>query len=905
MATRVARAGPSRSLRGCSSPFVSMKNRLKRSCPAMCHDEVDGLRRSPHVFWGKLARSSCPPAIHPLVDHALDVAVVLRHLIVLPDNLRRLEACCASTLNAVAVDRIAAIAVLHDVGKCNRGFQAKRDPNAARTTGHTLEAAALLSSDRVRSRWPSDWLALVEQMCTWFCGHDEQLMSLLLAAISHHGRPVSYNDISAVDEVSMAYWWSAGDGIDPMQGVSELVACVRQNFPGAFLESERPLDATPEFQQRFAGLVMLADWIGSDTRFFPYRADASEDRLAFATSAAQRALKVIGLEPPARRQDVPFARLFPGYSPTPLQTLASTGLAIESSSRLVLIESDTGSGKTEAALSWFVRLHAAEEVDGLYFALPTRVAARELYERVRSAVERGWPDATTRPGPVLLAAPGYVKVDGEKPVLPDSDTHLWEDDESARRAERQWASSHPKRFLAAPVAVGTIDQALLSVLAVKHSLLRSVCLDRHLLVVDEVHASDPYMRQLLDAVLTGHLRRGGWAMLLSATLGEVSGCRFFGRPMVPLADAAARSYPCVQTQAGTTPVRTVGDAKRLEVRMTDNLDDASLVEPIAGALRQGARVLVICNTVARANSMLRAMEASGAVDAAAFFSLGGVVCPHHGRFTRDHREHLDAAISARLGKRTPDGPLLLIGTQTLEQSLDIDADWLVTDLCPMDVLLQRIGRLHRHRRCARPAAFAAPSILLRVPEQGDLSRFLRRDGSMRAPAGLGTVYPDGRILQRTIDLLRDASSIEIPRDNRELIESSTHPGALAELGSTWQRHGECVEGQVIAQVRTALTGVLRLEPFGELHYASDGARLATRLGAENLDLPLAHPVSPPFGILSRSVCIPAHMAPRHGIAPDHVDAEACEGGFRFALGDRHYRYTRFGLELDEHVQPAG
>ncbi len=188
----------------------------------------------------------------------------------------------------------------------------------------------------------------------------------------------------------------------------------------------------------------------------------------------------------------------------------------------MILEAETGSGKTEAALARFLALLAAGEVDGLYFALPTRVAARELYGRVLRMVENTFADPNCRP-PVLLAVPGYARLDGvdAKTLLPGPETR-WEDDATRALQERAWAAERPKRFLAATVAVGTLDQALLSVLQVPHAHLRSVCLDRQLLVVDEVHASDPYMRQLLTQLLAHHLGGGGHALLLSATLGAAA-----------------------------------------------------------------------------------------------------------------------------------------------------------------------------------------------------------------------------------------------------------------------------------------------------------------------------------------------------------------------------------------------
>ena len=154
-----------------------------------------------------------------------------------------------------------------------------------------------------------------------------------------------------------------------------------------------------------------------------------------------------------------------GFAAHPLQHLLAYTLPADDAARLTLIESDTGSGKTEAALAWFMRLYASGQVEGLYFALPTRVAARELYGRVLRAIDAAF-DPPTRPAPVLLAVSGYARVDGA-PILTDPVGTLWEGDAQAQRRENQWAAERPKRFLAAPVAVGTIDQALMSALKVK------------------------------------------------------------------------------------------------------------------------------------------------------------------------------------------------------------------------------------------------------------------------------------------------------------------------------------------------------------------------------------------------------------------------------------------------------
>ncbi|MGQ9724960.1 MAG: CRISPR-associated helicase Cas3' [Tepidimonas sp.] len=847
--------------------------------------------------WGK-----CKPngKRHPLNDHCLDVAVVFHSLLSIRSIARTMP------IDAQQAERLAVLAFLHDFGKCNWGFQAKANPRARQTAGHVMEGVALLSE--LHDYCPQEWRALIAEICSWFQGGEEQGLQMLLASISHHGRPVSLNDYAASGVERLAKkWWSATGDYDPMAALASLAHAARRAFPRAFGHGIPLINATPALQQRFAGLVMLADWIASDEQFFPYRQCDSEDRLALARQAACHALRQIGLIVPVKRSPKPFASTF-GFAPTPLQAALAREITPGEDTRLLLAESDTGSGKTEAALAWFMRLYAEGLVDGLYFALPTRVAARELYERVRQAIHAAF--AEEPPGPVLLAAPGYVKVDGRAvhDILPDPVGVQWSDDlqdtfrvrEDAWR-ERMWSAERPKRFLAAPVAVGTIDQALLSVLKVKHSLLRSVCLDRHLLVVDEVHASDPYMREVLSRLLMAHTSRGGFALLLSATLGEAAAACYFSRQAAPLDRAIARPYPLLSAHNHMWPMPPAR-TREIDIELSNTLvDDAALLPRLIDALECGARVLVVCNTVSRANTLFRRVE-DRLKDThphllAALFHLNGQHCPHHGRFAREDRERLDAAVTQQLGKASAAGARLLIGTQTLEQSLDIDADWLVTDLAPMDVLIQRLGRLHRHTR-ERPPGFTTPKALVRTPPKA-LIEYLK-DGELRAPAGLGSVYADGQVLALTWDSLQHKPHLELPSQARERIERTTHPQALDALADAWREHGARLQGKVQADVLQALHSVINEAPFGELHYNDKGEQVLTRLGLPTYDIPLEQPMPSPFGVDIRRVAIPAHwLDVSVGALPETVRAEPTADGFCFKLGTKSFRYTRFGLEKDD------
>lgn len=859
-------------------------------------------------FWGK---ARLDPLHHtllawlPLTEHCLNVAVTFRTLVALPIFRQQLKAATGRPLSDTDLDRLAVFALLHDMGKPNLGFQDKiLRPDAPRA-GHIRELAPLFAEEALGERLAA---ALdLDTLVAWFA-NPEDCEAMLIAAISHHGTPVRFDPSEGTGRayyLAKTQWWLPKAGRDPFAGIAALLALARRAFPSAFLEGVVPLPAAPTLQHRFAGLVMLADWLGSHEGFFPFDR-ATGDCLVSAPAAARRAVRAVGLDAQpyqtAIRRNFPdFAAVFGVQQLRPLQRILAT-LPVTENERLLILEAETGSGKTEAALARFLTLFSAGEVDGLYFALPTRVAARELYGRVLKVIANTFPDHDNRP-PVLLAVPNYAQLDGidVKTLLPSPETR-WEDDDVRVRQERAWAAERPKRFLAATVAVGTLDQALLSVLQTPHAHLRSVCLDRSLLVVDEVHASDPYMRQLLSHLLTHHLGIGSHALLLSATLGAAARTGLANAGTVrqeppDWATACAIPYPAL-TVSGQPPLAVTAAMpdKTVQVELVAALaDPVALMPRLVAALNVGARVLVVLNTVARVITLQHAVEAEVAIPKSVLFHCQAVIAPHHGRFATVDRSMLDVAVSARLGKSSDPGPVLLIGTQTLEQSLDLDADLLITDLCPMDVLLQRIGRLHRHVR-DRPSGFEAAHCIVLIPEDATLECWLSKDGKARGLAGLGSVYPDLRMVRRTLDLLVEKPTLVIPRDNRWLVEGATHPEALATLDSSlWQRHAREVEGGEIAQALQATLVSIRLQPFGTFTFNPLNQAVQTRLGLNDLRVRLDRTVSSPFGQPLVELVIPGHLAPAAIEETALVLAQTTEG-LTLRCGEARYRYSRLGLE---------
>ena len=501
----------------------------------------------------------------------------------------------------------------------------------------------------------------LERMAAWFAD-DNATFEFWQTLFAHHGRPWR-SDPTDAD----AHWKPDGAGSDPIADLVQMRTALDQWFALAFATGPTLPDA-PAFHHAFAGLLMLADWLSSDTQFFPFAHGAAADRMTFARPRAHVALQSVGLAVETRRSEVlarrtGFSDLFGVANPRPVQRDA-----IVPTSRCVVLEAETGSGKTEAALWRFRHLFEAGEVDGLYFALPTRVAATQMFARVKRFRDVLFPESD-RPT-VVLAVPGQVGADDAKGHPLPEFAFEWNDRPDETRRQGRWAAEHPKRFLAAQIAVGTVDQALLSAIAVRHAHLRGTALLRQLLMVDEVHASDRYMETLLGNLLRGHLQAGGHALLLSATLGSAMQARLLGTPVASLALAQEAPYPALSWaddgQVRVHRVEPSGQVKQVHLKAVEKIDDPAAVARLAlEAAECGAKVLVIRNTVRAAIETAVALEAITGEAHPALFRVGDVATLHHGRFSPGDRQLLDTAVEARLGNGAAAVPVVVARSRSV------------------------------------------------------------------------------------------------------------------------------------------------------------------------------------------------------------------------------------------------
>jgi CRISPR-associated endonuclease/helicase Cas3 len=855
-------------------------------------------------FWGKLQAHSGQVVTLPLAAHLADVGAVFLELAGLPAYSQCLGKALGRPPTDSDLGRLACLATLHDLGKITPGFQNKAT-GARPNHGHIAPIPGLLCEANMRRLF---------ECLPWLHAWDEKegftTFRLLVASFSHHGTPISLNE-----DLLKADLWTKDSQAGGWRFLRNLGARLPSWFPAAFAGEASVLPDSPVLEHLFAGMVMLADWIGSDTRFFPIARDRSgPTEFGFSEQQAAAAACALGLQTNSRRAAMrtppEFVVQF-GFPANALQ-VAVDRIPLQQGGGLGIIEAETGVGKTEAALRYFTRLWAEGLVDGIYFANPLRFAATQLFDRVVEFTRRTF---GSDPPPTVLAVPGYLRVDDAAGFhLPDFAVH-WSDDPSEAEAERRWACEHPKRFLAAPVAVGTIDQALLAGLRTPHAHLRAAALSRSLLVIDEVHASDPYMTELALGILDLFRRVGGQVLLLSATLGGETRAKYLkamghSGSMPDLNECISTPYPLISGPGFVTAVenRENDDKAKLPIRcrlLGVQGDPQGLAAVVAAQADKGGRILILRNSVNAVRETQQAIEA--VLPHQVLFAVNGISCPHHSRYARADRELLDRQVENWFGKHGKAESGVLVSSQTIEQSLDVDFDLLVTDLCPMDVLLQRLGRLHRHRGrdALRPPSRRKPVCLVLTPEAMDAAG-MRGRMAKRHSYGKDRAYPNLPALMATWEILagmdRREEPLRIPEMSRSLVERALHSQALENVAQRFGMQGDLndVLGAAGAQATQGRYAILRWDqPLSEQSWKREEPNPKTRLGSADLMVEFPEPFESPFGVAVDQLVLPEFLLPRGGYdAPPKVLSRDPQMTV-FRLGDTTYSYTRFGLHKEE------
>ena len=731
-------------------------------------------------YWGKASKED--GSYHLLPYHCLDVAAVSDMWWQHSPNIRRSFTKSTGLTETQARAWVLFFIALHDYGKFDLRFQRKA-PEAWKQVNPELNAVitSLRGLDIKKYYHGSAGLYWFYQdnyerfgnSDGDFCFDDNEdwlaWLSWLAPVMGHHGI-IPGDDEKESDEYRLS---NVSENLRKQFKLARIqwLNCLASLFlspAGLSLEDSPPIFNTTKNGQSastmLAGFCSVCDWLGSSD-FFQYDDQPSDhltqwykQRILIAEQALQAA-GVIGEIKPYQNIEV----LLKGHSPRQIQCLIDD---LPQQQSLTLIEASTGSGKTEAALAYAWQLLALGLADSIIFALPTQATANAMLKRLEEAAPLLFCKETN-----VVLAHGRAKYEQQFIDLKRAcESRPAQGKEEAWVQCGQWLSQSKKRIFLGQIGVCTVDQVLVSVLPVKHKFVRGFGVGRSVLIIDEVHAYDSYMYGLLDAVLEQQHLAGGSAILLSATLpmhqkqqlARAWGCELtadnMAYPLMTSCHDKQIKYLDLRNKPKQQPPTTT---VQLELLTTPHLlPDEDFYQRILNAVADGAQVCLVCNLVADAQNIYQTiLERINKTNTL----TEDQVLLFHSRFTFADRQQKEQSVLSLFGvKPVPEDARnkghLLVATQVVEQSLDLDFDWLITQLCPVDLLFQRMGRLHRHQR-NRPEHCQQPCCTVLLPDNDDYELH-------------ELIYGNSRVLWRTQQLLQKANnSVSFPKAYREWIES--------------------------------------------------------------------------------------------------------------------------------------
>lgn len=746
--------------------------------------------------WGKLDPAS--DSWMPLVRHLEDAAAVAGYIwdSFLPPATRSYICEALAIPDDQGRRMVCWLAGVHDIGKATPAFAAKALPILPtvldRMRDHGLDARPT-PEDKHAPHATAGQLLLDEWMSVRHPASTKRFRDTLTCVVGcHHGTTPSAVAIQA----ARSHPLQLGSGRWRDVRFEILDKMTEDTGAGEHLEGWLNRRVPLPVQVLLTGIVIMVDWIASNTDYFPYVDNPTGDRLSLA-------LDVLDLPEPwlpaagATDADQLLVKRFPaldGNRARSLQAslLAQARRAIEPG--LFIVEGPMGVGKTEAALLAAEVLAERFGLGGVFVGLPTMATADPMFDRVHR-----WLKTTlgARDVSITLAHGKAALNDNYAGLLP----RRWRGrlyDETAsgdlvgEAVVNEWLRGRKRNGLASFV-VGTIDQSLFAALKAKHVVLRHLGLVSKVVIIDEVHAADDYMREYLKRLLSwlGVYRTP--VILMSATLPPEQRDEFLrayaqGRGATQsITTSRSDAYPRISMyDSQVSEIEVASDARVLDVglgRLPDDL--GGLVALFREVLVEGGCAAVICNTVTRAQEAFAVLQAE----------FGSSVRLVHSRFIAPDRARREAELVRELGP-TGNRPerLVVVGTQVLEQSLDVDFDVMVTDLAPADLMLQRAGRLHRHERPGRPDGVAHPVLWIRGVDDWQAN-------PPQAVRGSRAVYGNQRLL-RAASVLNEMRSIRFPDDIPRLVRLAYSSDSRPPEG--WREVWDAAEDQEFSERQRAI-----------------------------------------------------------------------------------------------------
>jgi CRISPR-associated endonuclease/helicase Cas3 len=817
-----------------------------------------------YQYWGKYQQGDQSNHYHLLAYHNLDVAACGYH-IVKKNYFNSAELFEQLGFSSDEMENAALwfayFLAWHDIGKFANGFQqlfkhnnpklVAADPAKSYTTRHDSLGHWL---------WQNYLTEKPEIQLESYNYNIEQVYNIwLLIMTGHHGKPPI---LDANGNLS----FNAQDkqaSLDYIKAINQLFI-VDNNLAGYHT---RFFDKTfrknlNKLSWLLAAITVISDWLGSNQQFFPFSSNVmelSEYWLNYALVRAEKAVAALPQQSPI----MPFSgieNLFPFIEkPTPLQQQALSCQLSDNGPELFIMEDVTGAGKTEASMILAHRLMAAGKAQGIYIGLPTQATANAIYQRTAQVYGQLY-QSNSHPSLVLAHGASYMNPNFTQTVINLdnlSQPQYLTNENSASSECNEWFVDTRKKALLAEVGVGTLDQALMAVMPFKHQSLRLLGLRHKLLILDEVHAYDSYMVKLLESLLHYHALQGGSAIILTATLPyflrekllnafykglTISQANFTLNQRLPFPLMTQLNHNGLIEQA----IDTRYEVKRqVKIEWINDIDAG--ICKIRQTIAQGKIICWIKNSVDDAISLYQQLQLKLEIDS-------NNILLFHSRFAFCDRLEIEQKTLKWAGKTSNSNirhGKVIIATQVIEQSLDLDFDEMISDIAPIDLLIQRAGRLRRHVRDQQGNVKpfdektqpyddrGQPILTVLAPHwQDDPQKDWLDNPTFR---NTGYVYPNHAYLWFTQKILLTQRVIKMPEDARLLIESVYAQDIEPPTGL--QEAFYSAQGKSLSQASIANQSLLKLNG-GYNRTSCDGweksIELSTRLSEDNVDLYLAY-----------------------------------------------------------------
>ena len=774
------------------------------------------------AWWGKAGKAvDC----HPLIWHSLDVAAVGSVLLEKHVSLRTHLARSLDMTDAQLRNWVINFLAIHDVGKYSYRFQnLRRDLCENRLGSDIPDREQSCRHDQLGFvLWQADVLPLLRghlgpQESVWTSRRiDRYLNQWALIACGHHGQPPKQvNGIIVTDHFSQK-------DRDAAKSFSQEVLSL---FSGSELtlpefESKKTIESIKKVSWLLAGVFTLADWLGSNREYFEFhdRDESLESYWHRALQLAHAAVEISGVLPAVIQPFKGLVSLFPAfvdYELSPLQQLAET-IVLNDQPRLVICEDVTGAGKTEASLVLAHRLMQCASASGLYFALPTMATANAMFGRAQHMYKSLF--LANESASLVLSHSGrdldhrFKQLLKQTSSTADSMVQPNElDVDTAAASCTAWLADGNKRALLAQVGVGTIDQALQAILMNRHQSLRMFGLFGKVLIVDEVHANDAYMHRLLRKLLEAHAEWGGSAILLSATLPKKMRNELFASYGATYGDLDSADYPLLThaPRSGSVCAMPVDTPARVARRVDVDYrtDIATVLDTIVEAVDAQRCVVWIRNSVRDARTARSELTERLGAESVDLF---------HARYALGDRLKIENRVMRLFGVHSSAqerAGKVLIATQVVEQSLDLDFDLMVSDLAPIDLLIQRAGRLCRHvrdeagnRKREEQDDRGVPVLVVYGPDPAVVES---RNWLTDTLSVTSYVYPDHAALWLTARELKHRGGWSMPEDARELIETVYDDGREEGVPEVLQSTRDTQVGEQQANSSLAVANAIKM-----------------------------------------------------------------------------------------------